>query len=138
MGLSELDVVQPKVEFNVIDFNNIGDYSYTKPISISYFDDRRTDVSSWTDVYVKLVSNLYDDYSSSIPVGKSFTGSGRVDFGNKEIARTMTAPKPIFMQMYLETNLSATNIVGKIKALLDICRVDYENVIIEYQGSQIQ
>jgi len=133
VGLSELDVVQPKVEFNVIDFNNIGDYSYTKPISISYFDDRRTDVSSWTDVYVKLVSNLYDDYSSSIPVGKSFTGSGRVDFGNKEIARTMTAPKPIFMQMYLETNLSATNIVGKIKALLDICRVDYENVIIEYQ-----
>ena len=35
--------------------------------------------------------------------------------------------------MYLETNLSATDIVSKIKALLDICHVDYENVGIYYE-----
>lgn len=118
---------------NVADFNCLSDYSYTRPVSFSYFGNTIINLSSWTDLYAKLVSTLYEDYSNIIPVGKSFTGSGRADFGNKDIARAMTAPKPVYMQMYLETNLSATNIIAKLKALLDLCQVDYENVVIEYQ-----
>lgn len=130
---SKLEDMRNASDFIFVDFKNIGDYSHTKPISISYYNNRITNLASWTDAYVKLVARLYDDYSNIIPVGKSFSGSGRVDFGNRELARIMTAPKPIYMQMYLETNLSATNIVVKIKALLDICKVDYENVVVEYQ-----
>ncbi len=130
---AKFEDAQSKIEMDVVDFNHANDYSYTKPVSISYFGDKTVGLTSWTDFYVKFVSILYDDYAHVIPVGKSFTGSGRVDFGNKDVARTMTAPKPIHMQMFLETNLSASDIVGKVKALLDICRVDYENVVIEYQ-----
>lgn len=128
---SEIERADPQV--NIVDFNAMGDYSYTRPVSCSYFKVKVPDLVSWTDLYVKLVATLYDDYSSVIPVGKSFTGLGRADFGNKEIAKTMVAPKPVYLQMYLETNLSATNIVSKLKALLDICNVDYDNVVVEYQ-----
>lgn len=117
----------------IVDFDALQSLAFTKPVALIYRGYRDESISNWADLYVKLVSRLYNDYSSSIPVGKSFTGSGRIDFGNKEIARSMTAPKPIFMQMYLETNLSATNIVSKVKALLDICNVDYREVVIEYQ-----
>ena len=120
----------------IVDFNALQSLAFTKPVALIYRGYRDESISNWADLYVKLVSRLYNDYSSSIPVGKSFTGSGRIDFGNKEIARAMTAPKPIYMQMYLETNLSATNIVSKVKALLDICNVDYREVVIEYQEKE--
>ncbi|NLB62335.1 MAG: hypothetical protein GX802_08000 [Clostridiales bacterium] len=120
----------------VVDFDDLQSLAFTKPVALIYCGYRDESISNWADLYVKLVSRLYNDYSSSIPVGKSFTGSGRIDFGNKEIAREMTAPKPIYMQMYLETNLSATNTVSKVKALLDICNVDYREVVIEYQKKE--
>lgn len=121
---------------STIDFNHIGNLAYTKPVKISYFGEELNVGTSWTDAYVKLMAALYDDYADDIPIGKSFTGDGRVDFGNRELAKSMKAPKRVFMEMYLETNLSATNIVSKIKALLDICRVDYENIIIEYEPKE--
>ena len=131
--LSTTVATQNEIATNVVDFISSGDYTYTKPVSLSYFGDKTVGFSSWTDLYVRLLSVLFDDYPDIIPIRKSFTGSGRVDFGDVNTARTMTAPKSVNAQMYLETNLSAKNIVDKIKALLDICRVDYENVIIEYQ-----
>lgn len=117
----------------IVNFDFLQPLVFTKPVSFVYRNYRDDSISNWADLYVKLVSKLYDDYSSSIPAGKSFTGSGCVDFGNEEIAKAMTAPKPICMQMYLETNLNATNIVGKIRALLDICNIDYGEVVIKYQ-----
>ena len=45
----------------------------------------------------------------------------------------MVAPKEILNEKYLETNLSAIDIVRKIKSLLDICLVDEENLIIKYE-----
>lgn len=119
-----------------IDFRQSVILAYTRPVKVSYFDKDLHVGYSWTDVYVKLMTALYEDYADVVPVGESFTGTGRIDFGNQEQAKSMTAPKRVFMEMYIETNLSATNIVGKIKALLDICRVDYENVIIKYERKE--
>lgn len=46
---------------------------------------------------------------------------------------SMTAPKKVQDNFYLETNLSATDIAGKIKKLLDLCNVDCENLEVYYQ-----
>lgn len=116
-----------------IDFHQRVNLAYTRPVKVSYFDDELCVGASWTDVYVKLMEVLYEDYADDIPIGESFTGMERIDLGNSEHAKSMTAPKQISTDMYLETNLSATDIVCKIKALLDICRVDYENVVIKYE-----
>lgn len=124
--------VEESEKLETVDFEHIQSLAFTKPVALVYSGHCDESISNWADLYVKLMSRLYNDYASIIPVGKSFTGSGRVDFGNKDIANIMAAPKAVCMQMYLETNLSATNIVSKIKALLDICNVDYSNIIITY------
>lgn len=46
----------------------------------------------------------------------------------------MIAPKPIPGTAYmLETNLSANDIAAKIRYVLDLCSVDYENIVITYR-----
>lgn len=116
-----------------IDFHQSTNLAYTRPLKVTYFEEDLHADTSWTDVYIKLMRALYEDYSETIPVGKSFTGTGRIDFGNQIQAKSMTAPKRVYMGMYLETNLSTGDIVGKISALLDICYVDYENIGIYYE-----
>lgn len=117
----------------VIDFENITTLAYTKPLKLTYFGNEIAITSSWTSVYVKIVAALYEDYPDFIPIGKSFTKTGRIDLGGIDLAKKMIEPKQISPEMYLETNYSAIDIVCKIKALLDICLIDYENVVIEYE-----
>lgn len=121
---------------NVVDFNAIDDYSYTKPISLSYFNYGSIGFSTWTGLYVALFSNLYSDYPHLFKLGMSFTssGSGRVELCGDELRNKMVEPKQIpGTPLYLETNISAKGILEKIRFLLDLCNVDYENVVIEYQ-----
>lgn len=118
----------------VVDFSNIEDLSYTKPIKAFYFEDDIGRVSSWKELYVKVFRNLYEDYDYKIPKNKPFNlGNGRMDFCTQEYYPSMAAPKEIERGFYLETNLSATDIVRKIKLLLDICLVDEENIVIEFE-----
>lgn len=118
----------------IIDFSNIVDLSYTKPTKAFYFEDDIGKVSSWKELYVKVFQNLYEDYDYKIPKNKSFNlGNGRMDFCTQEYYPSMVAPKEIERGFYLETNLSATNIARKIKLLLDICLVDEENIVIEFE-----
>lgn len=121
----------------VVDFNASTDYSYTKPISLSYFGESIIALSTWSSLYTGFFSNLYSDYPHLFKPGMSFVknGSGRVELCDEELHSKMVAPKPIpGTSLYLETNISAKDIVGKIRLLLDLCNVDYNNVIIEYQG----
>ena len=126
--------VQSESDIGIIDFCNIPSLAYTTPIEVKYFDKCIEITQSWTDAYVNLFNALYEDYESVIPVGKSFYGSGRVDLSDfLDSLGVMTAPKRVAGNLMLETNISATDTARKIKALLDICNVDYENVIIRYQ-----
>lgn len=120
-----------------VDFCHIDSLAFTKPLSVSYFDKTLLVGGTWAEVYCKLMKALYEDYPTAIPVGKSFSGAARVDFGNYQQALYMNKPKPVCQGLYLETCLSATDIVLRIKMLLDICRVDYENVVIEYVNKNI-
>lgn len=116
-----------------IDFAEIPDLSYTRPVCATYFGDEIQDVSSWKQLYVNAFKKLYEDYDHSIPLNQSFsTNNGRVDFCTSEYYNSMIAPKEIVNGKYLETNLSATDIIRKIKCLLDICLVDEENLSIKY------
>ena len=112
-----------KPESQVINLHTQKDFSYTKPTKLVYFGNIRTGVSSWTDLYVTLFAYLYEDYPHLLKPGMSFSksGSGRVELGNADVSRKMMAPKLIpDTDLYLETNISASNIVSKIKFLLDL------------------
>lgn len=120
----------------VVDFNIKLNLSYTRPISISYFSHAKALLSSWTQLYVEMFAFLYEDYPRLFQEEMCFSKSSgtRLDLGNATSINKMVAPKPIpNTELYIETNLSATNIIDKIRNLLDLCLVDYENVVIAYQ-----
>lgn len=120
-----------------VDFANLPELQFTTPISVSYFGEETSGISSWSQTYLVVVAALYEDYSHILRPGMSFTlnGDGRVDLGTKQMSHTMRNPKRLPLEdvdLYLEANVSANSIVAKIKILLDLCCVDYENVIVDY------
>lgn len=107
-----------------INFDALSDFAYTKPTFISFFGIQVGNILSWKEQYVDIFKKLYDLYGDVIPLSKSFnTIMGRIDFctnGSNEYYDLMDVPKKVSNGRYLKTNLSATDIVHKIKPLLDI------------------
>lgn len=126
----------------MIDFSNIPTLVYTKPISLSYFGETNDTLHSWTELYTVFFTLLYEDYNHILKVGMSFAknNDGRIEFGDAKMKNNMKSPKSITATdgktYFIETNLSANNIVGKIKFLLDLCLVDHENVVIQYKENK--
>ena len=118
-----------------IDFTNIRSLAFTQPTEYSYFGEEQAKVNSWTRLYVQVVKCLMDDYPDVLRsyINSKIGGQGRCDFTDEAGMNSMTAPKKVQDNFYLETNLSATDIAGKIKKLLDLCNVDCENLEVYYQ-----
>jgi hypothetical protein len=127
-----------ELEENTIDFNNIGNLSFTTPIKFSYFGNV-FDCNIWREIYVTFVSLLYKDNADLFRSGSTFFWNGeRKIFGTESDKERMLAPKPIpGTNLYLETNLNANDIVSRIKTLLDYCHVDYKNVVLIYKRKAI-
>lgn len=119
---------------NSIDFNNIQSLSFTQPTEFSYFDEIHAQVSSWLQLYVQVVYWLLEDYPHVLHsyINRSIDGV-RYDFADAFGMLHMTAPEKVQENFYLETNISATDVARKIKKLLDLCNVDYENLVVHYQ-----
>lgn len=118
-----------------IDFTNIQSLAFTQPTEYSYFEEEQGKVNSWTRLYVQVVKCLMDDYPDVLRsyINRNIGGQGRCDFTDEAGMSSMTTPKKVQDNFYLETNLSATDIAGKIKKLLDLCNVDCENLEVYYQ-----
>lgn len=130
----ELDEEKPIPEIYVIDFENPEDYTYTKPYSFLYFEESREPCFSWKELYVTFFATLEEDYPHLFHSGMSFSSSGgRIELTTGAEATQMFAPKQVPGTDYIiETNISAADIVRKMKYILNLCAVDYENVVIQY------
>lgn len=115
-------------------FTEKRDYSYTRPLSVSYFGTTYI-TKNWSALYVQSVNCLLADYPNEIHalIGKNIGGRVRVDISEANGISDMEAPKKLNDNLYLETNCSAVGIIGKIRQLMDICRVDYSAIRIEYE-----
>lgn len=120
----------------VVDFTANESVAFTQPTEFSYFGEHQAKVSSWTQLYVQIVICLLEDYPGTLKsyLNSNISGQGRYDFADETGVGTMTAPKRVENGFYLETNISATDILKKIRRLLDLCNVDYENLTVHYQG----
>ena len=116
-----------------VDFNSDEKYAYTSPTYFTYFDGDKCVVSSWKDLYVRVIQELIYDYPQVFESlkGKNIATGQRIDFS--ETAEVLRSPKIIRANYYVETNLSAYDIVKHIKLLLDACNVDYDNLHVEYK-----
>lgn len=119
-----------------IDFTKSFDLAYTKPEELRYFGDIIEFENSWTTLYVSIVAAFIEDYPHIFQTGMSFSkNNGRIELAYNTDFDFMFAPKPIpgtgFM---LETNISANDIANKIRFIMDLCNVDYENIVITYSS----
>lgn len=115
-----------------LDFTHLSSLKYTKPVFVSYKGIAISPIKSWKDVYVSIIKNLIEEYSECFYSGIAFTSTGRKDVGSSE---GMASPKQITETLFLETNLSASDISRRIKSALDLCGVNYADIRIEYISS---
>lgn len=120
-------------DYLVVDYRDCSTYTNTRPCVLRYFDTPYIGFPSWQELYIKAIDVLRDDYPDQFPQGCSFLPNGSsIDYSNAVHAQKMRKPKLIGSDLYLETNLSVKDILLRVRALLDICNVDHENMIIEY------
>lgn len=137
--INEVDVPPSEEEVDtnlcVIDFDKGFDLSYSKPESLTYFGENITCGNTWTDLYVAIFAALYEDYPHLLKPGMSFSKTNaRVELAKDTDYAFMFAPKLVpGTSLMLETNISANDIAAKIKYILELCSVDFENVVICYR-----
>ena len=120
------------------DFIGKPSLSFTKPVKATYFDQVVSQASSWRQLYIDLLKVIYDDYPHiiKINVGKAFAGSTTPLIENKEGSWRFHSPMEFAQGLYVETNRGARDILMNLKKILDLCNVDYENVLITYVRKQ--
>lgn len=116
---------------DVLDFDGNASLEYTRPTSLTDKGDRFS-CKLWSELYVRLVKELYSDYESLFEPGMRFLGR-RINFGR---SNGMKNPKHIKDGLYLECNHGAKSIVKMIRWLLDYCSVSRYDVIIRYIPKQ--
>ena len=144
--LASIDEKQ-KVENNSADadavhtltFSSTNDLAYTKPVRFVFFGEEKEFEPNWTALYVCFVSSMIEKYPHKFRVGMSFSKNvgKRIELTEKDNSSFMIAPKFIPRTDYaLETNISASDIVAKIRFILDWCGADYEDVLIGYEKKE--
>lgn len=114
----------------VVNFAVDKDFTFTKPISVSYFGKVRF-ATEWTKIYVEFFDMLYRDYSTVL--------KGLRDQNDKPVvcnvreSESLFKPEEFTNGYYIDVHGSASRLVDKIKRLLDACNVDYENLEIRYK-----
>lgn len=132
---SELVQVQDAHGVRTVDFQQIPSMAYTKPVSVTY-KARSLPSRTWKDAYVALLGDLFHDYPEILTGIRSLPGSTRLDFCTEQEASQLVSPRAITEHLFAETNLSATDIIKRIKGLLDLCGVDSDAVLVQYQERQ--
>lgn len=130
--ITDIGVLNDESELFAVDFNVIQSYAHTKPVLCKY-KGRSIEQSGWNAIFYALVQAIYIDYTEIFPVGRSLSSSARVDTGSSD---GMIYPKEIAKDIYLECNVNATGVVNKLRSLMDICGIDYENIQIQYRSTE--
>ena len=128
---------QPYV-IKTVDFENPHNCTYYKPCSF-ILNELRYSVGSWRELYSKFLILLYTDnaYSEIIKGlnGKSLYGH-RIDFADKTLTHEQRRPIRVSTNFFAEGNLSAIDIIKRIKCLMELCSIDDEHMIIEYSTQE--
>lgn len=130
--LYQANSMQDELEIKYVEFGKNSNLAFSKVEYFEYFGEREDDIGSWKRLYQKVLTYIYEDYPDKIKqlVGKCIGAGTRVDIAESE--DDMIAPRKFADNLYVETNLNASNIIDKIRHLLDYCMIDYENLVVAY------
>lgn len=119
--------------YRTIDFRNIGSLEYTKPVSLKYFDTEKPE-KSWRVLYIDFCTLALADYPDEFEIMKEESLSGKtamwlMDESNKGLLRVA---KDIGSGFYVEGNRSALDFVRNIRRIIDQCKINYTDVVVQY------
>lgn len=117
-----------------VDFVNPAEFAYTRPDYFQFAGSDAVPIKNWTKLYVGIVNELCSRNSKLLEslVGKNISGATRIDFLHEDESYRMTAPYVLENGLVIETNLSATDIVKKIRTLLDLYNIPYDSLAVLY------
>lgn len=126
-------IEESKEEILYVDFFGDNDYRFTSPKEVVAFGNKEA-FTNWKAAYVFIIRELLNRNPEKILSlkRKNISNGDRIDFGTKLNLDSMISPKEIKPSLFVETNLSATDIIKKIKILLEICEENYYDVEISY------
>lgn len=119
-----------------VDFNSDEKYIYTKPVGYVLYDEPYFDLTSWARLYTHFVNGLIEthkDVIEGLKNGKICESDNCLDVASFWNKAALRRPRQLKNSFYLETNLSAKDIVKRIKGLLELCNIDTDEMSIYYQ-----
>ncbi|WP_326975385.1 hypothetical protein [Caproicibacter sp. BJN0012] len=116
-----------------VDFDEIGDLSFTQP-NLLVFNGKSHTYKKWKQLYVSLLKELYRLHRDKFNAEKdnATLHSNALMMCNTQKVDTFRKGEEIADGLYVETNYSATTIVNNIRSFLDLCNVSYNDVAITY------
>lgn len=101
------------------------DYSFTKPISVAYKGTVEL-VDTWQSVYFTVCKHLYEDEKAEmLYLVRSNVGGLASHYADERTKDHMQRPKEFAPGCYFEAGLSATDIMQRIRKLLEHLHVAY-------------
>lgn len=118
--------------------NDNVNFSKANPIFISYFEEKE-EVQGWADAFAKIICAMQEDYPAIIRgmVGYRFVCIGKVVLTGISGISRLSKPVELNNRIYLETDCSSDEIVSVVRILMDKCNVDYDNIEIYYEESNV-
>ena len=107
------------------------DYAFAQPISITYAN-QETLVANWKDLYTNGCSLLYAEYPHVFEniASHTITWLGGVKIATQ--ADMLGAPRQMAPGIFVETRLSATDLMHRLRGLMELCNAEFEKLEITY------
>ena len=124
------------LENGKVDFQAIHNMAFTKPVSLTYFNEIIGEYT-WRSLYIDLLSRLAKDYPYvfSRLLNDSLSGTVKTWITDDAHKSFLRQAGDIGNGYFVEVNRSATDIIQNMKIILDECEVDYRNVKVEYSSN---
>lgn len=123
----------------IADLSRNHDYSFTKPLALTY-KGQTASYNKWGTLYIGILGKLYADYPEAFEAIRDSLAvrSGALLLASSDKKDSFRMPAEFAEDFFVEANHSATGIVNKTVKFLDICKVSYSDVVIEYtkRGAQ--
>lgn len=115
-------------KIKIYDYQTSTNLSFTKPVLVMYFGEIDSKVQTWREVYCAVLHSLWEDYPTIIKELAEKSDFTTVSYNKQTLRHAMQVTPSLFA----EGNRSASELGRAIRQLLDLCNVDYENVVIRY------
>lgn len=118
-----------------IDFQKVYDLTGSDPKSLTYCSKPLSFGYTWTDLYVRVVLHMCKEHPQVLRPGLSFSRQHpHVELGSAADTSAMQKPRALpGTDLFVETKLTANEMLARIKYLIELCQMEYTDVVIQYK-----